>query len=179
MTLELPVGIADDFELSVRLNLDQDCAVATWVRGVCQAGFCNQSIRQVGIRTINDRFGNQHGFELFECRLGVRLQGTPFLLTCFGGQQVERGRHLGKISDMSPEEIAQSEKGSNFGNVVRRLRGCHGFEFVRPRLDSVRGEFESEVTDLCGAEKDLGRLIFNPCFLNLVKSSSRTSKCLP
>ncbi len=86
MTLELPVGIADDFELSVRLDLDQDCAVATWVRGVCQAGFCNQGIRQVGIRTINDRFGNPHGFELFECRLGVRLQGTPFLLTCFGGQ---------------------------------------------------------------------------------------------
>ena len=87
-------------------------------------------------------FGDKHGFKLFEGLLGVRWQGAPFPLTRVGGQQVERGRHLGEVSDMSSEEIAQSEKGSDFGNVVRGLRGRHGFEFVRPRLDSVRGEFE-------------------------------------
>ncbi len=123
MTLELPAGIADDFELSVRLDLGQDYA------------------------------GDQHGFELFECFLGVRRQGAPFPLTHVGGQQVERGRQLGNVSDMSPEEIAQSEKGSHFGNVVWRLCGRHGLEFVSPWLDSFQGEFEAEVTDLCCAEE--------------------------
>jgi len=102
---------------------------------------------------MNDRFRNQHGFQLFECLLGVRQQGSPFPLARVGGQQVERGRQLGEVSDMSPEEIAQSKKGSHLGNVVRRLRGCHCFEFVCPRLDSIRGEFESKVTDFCCAEE--------------------------
>ncbi len=65
---------------------------------------------------------------------------------------------------MSPEEIAQSEKGSDFGNVIRRLRGRHGFEFVRPWFDSVHGEFESEVTDLCCAEKRLGQVDLQSVF---------------
>ncbi len=74
MTLELPAGIDDDFELSVGLDLGQDCTVAAWVRGVCRAGFCNQGIGQVGIWILHDGFGDQHGFELFEGLLGARWQ---------------------------------------------------------------------------------------------------------
>jgi hypothetical protein len=59
---------------------------------------------------------------------------------------------------MSPEEIAQSEKGSHFGYVFRQRRGRHGLEFVCPRLDSFWGEFESEVTDFCGAEEGFGQV---------------------
>jgi hypothetical protein len=35
VTLELLAGIPDDFELFVGLDLGQDCAVSTWIGGVC------------------------------------------------------------------------------------------------------------------------------------------------
>ncbi len=103
--LEFPTGVRDDVVRTGCINLRENGAETSGVKIITEGSIGNESVTRVASRIADNGFRAQNGLKLKEGGHGRARKHIVDPGCVFAGESGQRRQNLGKISDMSSEEI--------------------------------------------------------------------------
>ncbi len=137
MTFQFSAGIADDLKFTIWFDLSEDGPVPPGLLGVPLTGVCDENVRKIRLRIVDQIFRDQNRSEFSEIFVRLRRHGACVPGAVLPCQGIELGSDLGKILDMSSEEVTQTQELSDFMDVVGRPCVSHSLEFVSAQSNSL------------------------------------------
>jgi hypothetical protein len=106
VTFQFLASVADDLKFTIWFDLSEDGPVPPGLLGVPLTGICDENQRKFRLWIMDQWLRNQNCSELSESFIGLRRHRARLPGAVLPHQGIERGGDLGKVLDMSSEEVA-------------------------------------------------------------------------